>query len=440
MYFYYGFFLLLMICFGVTFKLLPFNFKDLPDDYVLFQKKFLSIYLLMVSADWIQAPYLYKLYSFYGFTKAEIGFLFVAGYASSAILGTVIASLSDRFGRKKIALVFCLLFVTSCLTKHFQNFNILLFGRILSGISTSILFSVFESYMVHKHRQDGLPEPLLEVTFSLMTFGSSLCAIFCGLFSSVFSANFGYVAPFDFAILFLFIGGIGVVKLWEENYGDRNIAPGANFAVGWVIMTNDYRIFLLGLIQLCFESVMHIFIFSWSPTLESTTDDEVDHGIVFGCFMISLMLGSYFFKTIQSLPGWDLYKLTVFNSLVASLSFLILAFVPSHTITLVSCCIFEVCLGIYYPSISTLRSKLIPCKVRATILNFFRIPLNIFTVLILLNVAQISHVQINLICAFLLIIACLAFAFLSKSLKGMGIKKESGTSSSPELPLLSASN
>ena len=43
---------------------------------------YLPAYLLATSADWLQGPYKYALYSSYGYTKRDIAQLFVAGYGS----------------------------------------------------------------------------------------------------------------------------------------------------------------------------------------------------------------------------------------------------------------------------------------------------------------------------------------------------------------------
>lgn len=42
-------------------------------------------------------------------------------------------------------------YVIGCCTKHFNNFNVLLVGRIFCGVSTSLLFSAFESWLVAEH-------------------------------------------------------------------------------------------------------------------------------------------------------------------------------------------------------------------------------------------------------------------------------------------------
>lgn len=47
-------------------------------------------------ADWLQGPYVYALYESYGFGIKEIAELFVAGFGSSMIFGTIVGGLADR--------------------------------------------------------------------------------------------------------------------------------------------------------------------------------------------------------------------------------------------------------------------------------------------------------------------------------------------------------
>lgn len=55
-------------------------------------------------------------------------------------------------------------------------------------------------------------------------------------------------------------------------------------------------------------------------------------------------------------------------------------------IQLLGFCVFESCVGIFWPSIMKMRSQYIPEEARSTIMNFFRIPLNIFVCIVLYNV------------------------------------------------------
>lgn len=51
-------------------------------------------------------------------------------------------------GRKKMSIAFGILYSLSCMTKLSRSYSILMLGRLLAGISTSLLFSVFESWMI----------------------------------------------------------------------------------------------------------------------------------------------------------------------------------------------------------------------------------------------------------------------------------------------------
>ena len=60
-------------------------------------------------------------------------------------------------GRKKAALLYVLTYTSGCVTKHFNDFNVLFVGRIFSGVATSLLYSAFESWLVAEHKKASLP-------------------------------------------------------------------------------------------------------------------------------------------------------------------------------------------------------------------------------------------------------------------------------------------
>ena len=95
---------------------------------------------------------MYALYNYYNFSMGQIGQLFIAGFGSSMIFGTIVGSLADRYGRKLNCIIFVILYSISCMTKHSPDFNVLMVGRLLGGISTSILYSAFETWMIHEHK------------------------------------------------------------------------------------------------------------------------------------------------------------------------------------------------------------------------------------------------------------------------------------------------
>lgn len=46
--------------------------------------------------DWLQGPYVYALYASYNMTKYEIEILFITGFASSMLFGTIMGSFADK--------------------------------------------------------------------------------------------------------------------------------------------------------------------------------------------------------------------------------------------------------------------------------------------------------------------------------------------------------
>jgi len=78
-------------------------------------------------------------------------------------------------------------------------------------------------------------------------------------------------------------------------------------------------------------------------------------------------------------------------------------------VQLLGFCLFEVCVGVFWPSIMKMRSQYIPEESRATIMNFFRIPLNIFVCLVLYNVSTTvqSSVLYNVSVTVLYIFVCI---------------------------------
>lgn len=51
---------------------------------------------MTTAGDWLQGPYVYYLYTTYGYGKGDIGQLFIAGFGSSMLFGTIVGSLADK--------------------------------------------------------------------------------------------------------------------------------------------------------------------------------------------------------------------------------------------------------------------------------------------------------------------------------------------------------
>lgn len=393
----------------------------LPEGFGWFRFIFMAAWIFAAAADWLQGPYVYALYASYGFAPKEIAQLFVVGFGSSMVFGTFVGSLADRFGRKRCALLYCVLYAASCMTKHFNVYEVLMVGRMFGGISTSLLFSTFECWMVAEHgKRPDFGEPLLRYMFGLMFFSMYAVAIVAGICAQwatqlhaqtpldAFGGHFyigGFTAPFDLAMVMLLLAAVPISLFWEENMGDcrqsSSIYSGLQSACKAIVA--NPRIATLGLIAAAFEGSMFAFVFNWTPALE-TQAAKPPHGLAFSLLMMACMCGASTFNLVSS----NVRSTAV---LFAALSFAAVAFVLAAgglrdaLLGLVFCTflLFEFCVGVYFPAMGMLKSDMVPEASRAGVYNLFRVPLNFIVCVLLLT--NLSLRDCFLMCSGFLLVA-----------------------------------
>lgn len=175
------------------------------------------------------------------------------------VLGSIIGGLADSYGRKRLCLCYCLSYTFSVLMKHCRHFHVLLLGRVGGGLATSLLFSVFESWLIRAHGERGLlintgekkdeeggqggdEEKWLARSLSVSMYGSSLVAIGSGVVANVVVESSGkmrplwsggetssssiyvggYISAFDACLVPLGLCAALILAFWEENYGEVN--------------------------------------------------------------------------------------------------------------------------------------------------------------------------------------------------------------------------
>ncbi|KAF8786992.1 molybdate-anion transporter-like [Argiope bruennichi] len=380
------------VCFGLQY-MVRVTKSSLPAannaHFRAFQKKYFLVYFLALFGDWLQGPYIYKLYSHYGYTNFQIAVLYVVGFSASVLFGTGAGVLADTFGRKRMCMVFCITYSLCCFMKIFPNYNILLLGRLLGGVSTSLLFSVFESWYVSEHIQNyDFPQEWISVTFSKATFWNGVLAIVAGVIANFTSDVLGWgpVSPFLLAIPCFITSCFVISKLWTENYGKQQKSNKNVCIQGLQMIVSNNLILMLGIVQSLFESVMYVFVFLWTPILDSV---HPPLGIVFSIFMVCIMIGSSFYQlaTYRQVQPAVLLLFAVILATVSQLGCALAASYYTVNIAIASFSFFllEIAVGIYFPAIGYIKSECIPESHRANIMNWFRVPLNIITCIILLS-------------------------------------------------------
>merc|ERR1712070_499827 len=107
----------------------------------------------------------------------------------------------DYYGRKKACILYCLGEVVINILEHSTDMTTLLVGRVIGGLTTALLFTSFESWMVTAHRESGFQEEWLKETFAVCSIGNGIVAVFSGLISQVMADWLGDIGPFKLAVV-----------------------------------------------------------------------------------------------------------------------------------------------------------------------------------------------------------------------------------------------
>ena len=381
---------------------------DKPAEVKDLQTRFLTVFWLLRMADWLQGPYFYEVYSSkiingLQVTPDLVSKLFLVGFASTGILGPWVGSFVDNFGRKAGTLAFVLLYSLGALSTASNNLWVLLAGRFASGVGTSLLHSAPEAWLVGDYMKKGFSGSWLGQTFGWAYAGDSLVAITAGQLAAATAAtSLGATGPFLLSLEFLGFGGLLALLRWKENTAPKNAATdGKKVSVSDAIslILADKKILLVGAVQALFEGAMYIFVLQWPPAIKSALlgsswlgSGAVPYGTIFSCFMASCLLGSSIFSKIQSRMKSQIELPTslMLTAAAAAMSTATFFGLNNLAILAASFFVFEACVGMYFPSIGTLRSKYIPESHRSVIMNLFGVPLNLIVVSVFLSIKSLG--------------------------------------------------
>ncbi|EGD96180.1 hypothetical protein TESG_03633 [Trichophyton tonsurans CBS 112818] len=370
---------------------------------------FLPVYVLAMASDWMQGPYFFPLYKeTLQLHDHVIATLFATGFISGAFSASFVGKLADTFGRRKACLAFCVVYSLSCImTVSSSNVLVLFLGRVLGGIGTTLLFTVFEAWLVAEfhHKKAASDSTELNQLLGTMTVLSGMVAVLSGLLSNyLVSITGSRKAPFLASPVCLLLASLLILGTWNENYLGNCDNSGSEAAeeqrtqLSTIIKGKYTRTMVLGFITMISEGSMYLFVVFWSPAIISASkDDDIPgsppFGVIFASFMTAMMLGSQISSQLMVSPpsrgnSSPTPSLSVSRSsglltvllFLGSMSLTCAVVFPTTLLTLWAFCVYEFSIGLYYPNMGVLKSVLIHDMDRAGVYALFRLPLNCFVV------------------------------------------------------------
>ena len=458
--------LLFGLCFAVTIicALLGFSrsvFRQRSHDQGLHRNfdRLLCLYLAAYVPAVLASEYLVKLEleaifkSYTSVTTINASILLWMSYASSAVVGTVISSYADRYGRCRFVLVFCIFNLLASILLHFDHFGALLIARIASGIAMSILFSCFEGWLVSECKTRAMH---LSEILHILAFGQFSCGVFAFVGGAVdqvvtvdpyFELGKGVVEPLmwggpllsvDASIVVTMFVVVFVRCTWPENFGrlgderdhwGHHTSLNAGAAVlgesfadwkrskctstlfdGMQTMAKSRTMLKLATISSCSEGAFYIFFFSWSKYINAMAP-QIQIDLMFAIIVLCFMIGSSIcpLLTWPTMAGHGTIKLQLhFVLLTAAASLLPCVF--THNLPFVDLfgfMVFSLCAGIYVPVLSVYKCSLVPDVARVSIYNLMRVPF--FAIVTCVLMLELSERSIMLLCAMMEIVSAGAF-------------------------------
>ncbi|KRX63196.1 Major facilitator superfamily domain-containing protein 5 [Trichinella sp. T9] len=388
-------------------------------------------HLIVLFADSLQAPYIYYLFATYGYKESDIALLYAVGLFTNLICGLFINYILQKFERRVVCCVCCVLTSGSCFLKASSDYYVLMWSRIFDGVAATMLLAPFQEWYLHEHlNRYDFPKEWVAITFRYVFVRSIIFSIIAGYVAQFTEKVFETtVFPFLLCVPILSVAIIWIFCKWAPN---RQEMRSGNHL--WNDLTRAKRILLrrpnaliVCIIQSLYEGSFYLFIFMWTPIFIQLNPDanySPSFGNIYACFMASNLLGTILYRRLSThLSISNLLSIATACSL-AGMGFSVLVGYPGETsgvkykILLLTLCLYQTGVGLYFPVMQRQQKDILPAEARPVLLALFRVPLNIIAIgaLLFLHSHDYYGNWLLLVLCTALLAVCLLTTFLLTSL------------------------
>jgi MFS family permease len=429
------------------------------------QKRYLPVFYLFRMSFWMSGPYFYQVYSSKMLRYADgttspattdfVARVSLVGYLAIVLLGPLVGRLIDGYGRKKATIITGALYALGSLSVFSDSSTMLYLGRAVASIASSRLTSAPESWLIREYtriqeitrrhseskKETAAKNCGLSETFGLAYGGDAVVAILAGQTACQAATRAEHPSgPFLVSPLFVTVALLLTMFFWAESkevpksdmdsdpdFQELSESPSQKPTIraGAKAIFSDPKILLIGLVQSLFEGSMYIFVLVWPPVLSSSIKSTfgamaiTPFGTIFSCFMACCLLGSVLFGQLRKKSVGVKHTL-VGVLLVSTLAFSgsVRAIQTDSLLGIISAFFaFEACVGMYFPCIGTIRSKIVPEKHRCAIMTLFAVPLNILVVGVISFQPKLGNVGSLTIASFAMGVAMMCMVILQRKLQ-----------------------
>jgi MFS family permease len=169
-----------------------------------------------------KGPHIYALYKYHKhLPETTVAALYASGFVAGALSASFVGLLADRYGRRNACLLYCIVYLTSCFSMLSDDLLVLFTGRACGGVSTTLLYSVFETWMIAEYHDQALDAYGLSLgrMFGKMTTLSGVVAIVSGVVGDVLVRSLdSKTSPFMASVVCLGLAFVFISKRWVSRY------------------------------------------------------------------------------------------------------------------------------------------------------------------------------------------------------------------------------
>lgn len=376
-------------------------------EFKAFQSSFVFGNGVMALGELLAIASFYPTFTVLGCDIGETTNLYLITVVSTTVCGVGL-EVAD-FGTRKVkctlsAVLYFVALFSLCCDDHY---DMLMMGRVIYGAGCALHHgldqSSFENYAIYQHTTQGFPDDWLSNTFATMAHSIALVAAVSGMVGQT-AASSGTLGVVGLCCVVFAFATAYIAVLWPKDVSSsRFMLSGFMSNLKQTLetaKTNTTMQYIL-MISAFYESTVIIFTFYWAPWLAGmvpTGDDgvgQLPYEIIYSAFVVCTMIGNYLFTLYAGDIGAEqVFRMCLLGTAVL-FSFGSVVFSPALAFW-VSVGI-QVCGGVYWPSIGTLKGKYIAPEFRSAATSVSRI----VTVAIAYIVLHMSHDS-----PFLIMLAC----------------------------------
>jgi len=385
---------------------------SLPTRKESLKYRYLIAFVVTRSAMWAKAPYLYTLFmTVHKFSFAEIGILYLVDAVAALIFGPITGQLADLYGRKFFCHCYNVSIIINLLLRMQGSKFLAYLAQIVTGFGAGLISTTFEAWVVSESNKEfgGFTkeaERFRKRLFKNSNIYDAVTSIVTSIICAFIYSYFGIYAPFWISIILSFLALVIIAKLWDENV--PAIPKGTSTMDQIKEAMTEFKkvdVLCIGLIEGIAMACLNIYLFSWTPILKQSTPGGMNVGFIFTAMVLTMIVGTKSYEVLIVYLQLDYYISIAGCLFLQGLLLFLTYYFESFLARLIFLALFNGMTGFYGPLNSIIKSNILIEKYRALLMNLFRVPLNVYVIIVLLTLRYMNSFTVALIAGSMCFVA-----------------------------------